>query len=137
MQNHIKKTKRFFFLCEAVIDPPTVSLAGCGNCIHVRVSLPAADNSSGVDDIHKFYRPTYTAVYKEHGGKVSMDSPEPGGGASLEGQPHWSSPNDVTTVVAVEAKCGRGSAVNHKSVIKTKLIQQTSVRSEQPKMAFI
>ncbi|XP_074514288.1 cytokine receptor family member b1 isoform X2 [Sebastes fasciatus] len=37
------------------IGPPKVSLAGCGNCIQINISLPKADPSSGIDDIKTFY----------------------------------------------------------------------------------
>ncbi|XP_037645307.1 interferon alpha/beta receptor 1-like isoform X2 [Sebastes umbrosus] len=37
------------------IGPPKVSLAGCGNCIQINISLPEADPSSRIDDIKTFY----------------------------------------------------------------------------------
>nr|XP_043907716.1 interferon alpha/beta receptor 1a-like isoform X2 [Solea senegalensis]XP_043907724.1 interferon alpha/beta receptor 1a-like isoform X2 [Solea senegalensis] len=37
------------------IGPPVVSLAGCGDCIEINISLPQADRSSGINDIHQFY----------------------------------------------------------------------------------
>ncbi|KAM8856792.1 uncharacterized protein AB9W97_020950 isoform 2-T2 [Spinachia spinachia] len=39
---------------ETIIGPPKVSLSGCGNCIHVNISLPA-DPSSGIEDIKSVY----------------------------------------------------------------------------------
>ncbi|XP_035460273.2 interferon lambda receptor 1 isoform X2 [Scophthalmus maximus] len=36
-------------------SPPKVSLAGCGNCIQINMSLPEADRSSGINDIQKFF----------------------------------------------------------------------------------
>ncbi|XP_068428701.1 cytokine receptor family member b1 [Clinocottus analis] len=38
-----------------IIGPPKVSLAGCGSCIQINMSLPEADRSSGIKDIKKFY----------------------------------------------------------------------------------
>ncbi|XP_040913016.1 interferon alpha/beta receptor 2-like [Toxotes jaculatrix] len=40
---------------DTIIGPPTFSLAGCGNCIQMNISLPEADRSSGIDDILRFY----------------------------------------------------------------------------------
>lgn len=61
---------KFFFLCKAIIGPPKVSLAGCGNCIHVNVSLPEVDSSPGDHFIHTKYAPTYKVIFKERGGEV-------------------------------------------------------------------
>lgn len=59
-----------FFLCEATIGPPAVSLVGCGNCLHVNVLLPVADSSSKVDSIYTLLDPSFRVVYKKSGGKV-------------------------------------------------------------------
>ncbi|XP_076602980.1 cytokine receptor family member b1 [Chaetodon auriga] len=53
---------------DTIIDPPKVSLAGCGNCIHINISLPEAGRSSGVDDIHGFYGPEYNVVCQKRDG---------------------------------------------------------------------
>uniref|UniRef100_A0A3Q3XM86 Fibronectin type-III domain-containing protein n=1 Tax=Mola mola TaxID=94237 RepID=A0A3Q3XM86_MOLML len=58
-----------FIASHTKIGPSKVSLAGCGNCIRVNVSLPEADSSSSVY-MHKMYNPTYRVVYKERGGKI-------------------------------------------------------------------
>ncbi|XP_060944081.1 cytokine receptor family member b1 [Limanda limanda] len=44
------------------IGPPEVSLAGCGNCIQINMTLPEADRSSGIDDIQKFYYSRFRVV---------------------------------------------------------------------------
>ncbi|XP_068602246.1 cytokine receptor family member b1 isoform X2 [Brachionichthys hirsutus] len=55
---------------DTLIDPPKLSLAGCGTCIQINISMPAA----GVD-IHAFYYPTYRVVYQRRRGKeVTYDS---------------------------------------------------------------
>ncbi|XP_053296683.1 cytokine receptor family member b1 isoform X2 [Pleuronectes platessa] len=46
---------RFSPYRDTTIGPPEVSLAGCGNCIQINITLPEADRSSGIDDIQKFY----------------------------------------------------------------------------------
>ncbi|XP_041807391.1 cytokine receptor family member b1 isoform X2 [Chelmon rostratus] len=50
---------------DTVIDPPALSLTGCGNCIQISISLPEADRSSGVDDIHSFYGAEYQVQWKK------------------------------------------------------------------------
>ncbi|XP_022609596.1 uncharacterized protein LOC111228081 [Seriola dumerili] len=37
------------------IGPPEVSLAGCGNCIQMNMSLLEPDSRTGIEDIYKFY----------------------------------------------------------------------------------
>lgn len=59
-----------FFSWEATIGPPAVSLVGCGNCLHVSISLPVADSSSNVDNIYTLFDPSFRVVYKKSGGKV-------------------------------------------------------------------
>lgn len=51
------------FFSPAIIGPPKVSLVGCGNCIHVNISLPEADRSSGIKDIKSFYPGSQFSVY--------------------------------------------------------------------------
>ncbi|GLD51551.1 uncharacterized protein AKAME5_000458600, partial [Lates japonicus] len=41
------------------IGPPIVSLAGCGNCIQINMSLPEADRSSGITNIQEFFDATF------------------------------------------------------------------------------
>lgn len=55
-----------FFLWEAKIGAPAVSLVGCGNCLNISISLPAADKL----DIYTVLDPTFEVVYKKSGGKV-------------------------------------------------------------------
>ncbi|XP_054470934.1 interleukin-10 receptor subunit beta-like [Anoplopoma fimbria] len=45
----------FWPLTQTIIGPPKISLAGCGNCIHVNISLPEADRSSGIKDMKTIY----------------------------------------------------------------------------------
>ncbi|XP_062259226.1 cytokine receptor family member b1 isoform X2 [Platichthys flesus] len=47
---------------DTTIGPPEVSLAGCGNCIQINMTLPEADRSSGIDDIQKFYYSHFRVV---------------------------------------------------------------------------
>ncbi|XP_058479377.1 cytokine receptor family member b1 [Solea solea] len=46
------------------IGPPVLSLAGCGDCIEINISLPEADRSSGINDMHKFYSPQFRILYR-------------------------------------------------------------------------
>ncbi|XP_034429269.1 cytokine receptor family member b1 [Hippoglossus hippoglossus] len=57
---------------DTTIGPPEVSLAGCGNCIQINMSLPEADRSSGIDDIQKFYYSDFRVVCKR--GKTEVGS---------------------------------------------------------------
>ncbi|KAM9346919.1 uncharacterized protein ABDE67_011240 [Symphorus nematophorus] len=57
---------------DTIIGPPELSLAGCGDCIQVNISLPEAHWSSGINnnDMHAFYSPQYKVLWKKHGGAV-------------------------------------------------------------------
>nr|XP_019955334.1 PREDICTED: uncharacterized protein LOC109637429 [Paralichthys olivaceus] len=55
---------------DTTIGPPEVSLAGCGNCIQVNISLPEADRSSGIDDIQKLYASQFRVVWKSENNKI-------------------------------------------------------------------
>ncbi|TMS06523.1 Interferon alpha/beta receptor 2 [Larimichthys crocea] len=55
---------------QTIIGPPTLSLAGCGNCIQINISLPEPDRSSEIDDIHNFYGVNYRVVWKKFNGEL-------------------------------------------------------------------
>uniref|UniRef100_A0A3P8U7L4 Fibronectin type-III domain-containing protein n=1 Tax=Amphiprion percula TaxID=161767 RepID=A0A3P8U7L4_AMPPE len=47
---------------DTIIDPPEVSLAGCGNCIQVNISLPKAETQV---DIQKFYDASFRVMWNK------------------------------------------------------------------------
>ncbi|XP_044073816.1 cytokine receptor family member b1 isoform X2 [Siniperca chuatsi] len=47
------------------IGSPKLSLAGCGKCIQINISLPEADRSSRIDDIQKFYNAHFKVSWKK------------------------------------------------------------------------
>ncbi|XP_049904284.1 cytokine receptor family member b1 [Epinephelus moara] len=51
---------------DTIIGPPKVSLAGCGNCIQINISLPEADRSSKISDIQEFYGAQFKIYWKKH-----------------------------------------------------------------------
>ncbi|KAI3356617.1 hypothetical protein L3Q82_017827, partial [Scortum barcoo] len=48
------------------IGPPELSLAGCGNCIQINITLPEADSSSRIHDIQKFYGAQFIVYWRKH-----------------------------------------------------------------------
>ncbi|XP_034416735.1 interferon alpha/beta receptor 1a-like [Cyclopterus lumpus] len=54
---------KFYPMAQTIIGPPKVTLTGCGNCIHVNISLPEADRSSRIKDIKKFYHGSQFSVH--------------------------------------------------------------------------
>ncbi|XP_071341594.1 cytokine receptor family member b1 isoform X2 [Trachinotus anak] len=56
------------------IGPPELSVAGCGNCIQINMSLPEADKSSGISDIHKYYDVHFNVTLRKTSGKPELRS---------------------------------------------------------------
>ncbi|XP_023273432.1 interferon lambda receptor 1-like isoform X1 [Seriola lalandi dorsalis] len=52
------------------IGPPEVSLAGCGNCIKMNMSLLEPDSSTGIEDINKYYDVHFTVKWRREGHSV-------------------------------------------------------------------
>lgn len=50
---------------ETKISSPELSLAGCGNCIQINISLPKADRSSKIKDIQEYYDADFRVLYKK------------------------------------------------------------------------
>ncbi|XP_071762339.2 cytokine receptor family member b1 [Centroberyx gerrardi] len=58
------------------IGPPKLSLAGCGNCIQMNISLPEADKAAKINerDILKYYGASFKVYWKKPGGsQLSVD----------------------------------------------------------------
>ncbi|KAM9851003.1 cytokine receptor family member b1 [Aulostomus maculatus] len=53
---------------QTVIGPPKLTLLGCGNCIHVNISMPEADKRSNIHDIQHFYSATFRVSWKKTDG---------------------------------------------------------------------
>ncbi|KAM4608347.1 cytokine receptor family member b1 [Polymixia lowei] len=58
---------------DTVIGPPELSLAGCGNCIEVNISLP--ETGSNVTKILKFYGASFKIFWKKTGESLVSSSP--------------------------------------------------------------
>ncbi|XP_059198575.1 cytokine receptor family member b1 [Centropristis striata] len=60
-------SRKYFFtpFTDTTIGPPKVSLAGCGNCIKINISLPEPDRSSGIDDIQKLYAAMFKVLWRK------------------------------------------------------------------------
>ncbi|TKS67652.1 Interferon alpha/beta receptor 2 [Collichthys lucidus] len=71
--NHTRSPKSHIYSFtpyeQTIIGPPTLSLAGCGNCIQINISLPEPDRSSEIEDIHSFYGVNYRVVWKKFNGE--------------------------------------------------------------------
>ncbi|XP_035531905.1 cytokine receptor family member b1 [Morone saxatilis] len=52
------------------ITSPKLSLAGCGNCIHINISIPKANKRSQINDIQKFYGGKFKILWKKRNGTV-------------------------------------------------------------------
>lgn len=62
-----------FFSHQAVVGPPKLSVAGCGTCLRVNISLPEADRHSGAGDIQKFYGAVFKVFWRKgQQGKVEV-----------------------------------------------------------------
>lgn len=53
-----------FLFWLARLGPPILSLTGCGDCLQLAISLPEADNNSGIVDIQKFYSARFRILCK-------------------------------------------------------------------------
>ncbi|XP_042351280.1 cytokine receptor family member b1 [Plectropomus leopardus] len=61
-----ESSKLFFTPFEDTkIGPPGVSLAGCGNCIQINISLPEAEKRSKIIDIEKIYDVKFIIYWKK------------------------------------------------------------------------
>ncbi|XP_078796352.1 uncharacterized protein LOC144988905 isoform X2 [Oryzias latipes] len=50
---------------DTVVGPPKLSVAGCGTCLRVNISLPEADRHSGAGDIQKFYGAVFKVFWRK------------------------------------------------------------------------
>ncbi|XP_028292104.1 interferon alpha/beta receptor 2-like [Gouania willdenowi] len=67
-------SKEVFFtpFSDTKIDPLELSLAGCGNCLKIKILLPKPDPHSGINDIQEFYKANFTVSWRKNGnGKLS------------------------------------------------------------------
>ncbi|KAF7645007.1 hypothetical protein LDENG_00212110 [Lucifuga dentata] len=55
---------------DTTIGPPKVSLAGCGTCINVNISMPEADKKSKIPDIQEMYKCPFRVMWHKSGGAM-------------------------------------------------------------------
>ncbi|XP_029314458.1 cytokine receptor family member b1 [Cottoperca gobio] len=66
--------KTFEPLRDTEIGPPKVSLAGCGNCIQINISLPEADESTNINDMKGFYGAHFKVLWRKPKEKLTEGS---------------------------------------------------------------